>query len=145
MATKAKTGRPSDYLPEVAADICSLLADGESLRKVCERQGMPGKATVFRWLAQHEDFRDQYAKATDTRADAIFEEMFDIADEVAEESAAVAKARLRIDTRKWARARMNPKKYGEKVTQDVDLKSSDGSMSPKPTTIQLLPVEPKHE
>lgn len=27
----------------------------------------------------------------------------------------------------------------------VDNISSDGSMSPKPTTIQLLPVEPKHE
>jgi len=145
MATKAKTGRPSDYLPEVAADICARLADGESLRKVCERPGMPNKATVFRWIAQHEEFRDQYAKAAETRADAIFEEMFDIADEATEESAAVAKARLRIDTRKWALARMNPKKYGEKVMQDVDLKSSDGSMSPKPTTIQLLPVEPKHE
>jgi len=143
MATKAKTGRPSDYLPEVAADICSLLADGESLRKVCERPGMPGKATVFRWLSLHEEFRDQYAKATETRADAIFEEMFDIADNVAEEAAAVGKARLRIDTRKWALARMNPKKYGDKVSQEIDHKSSDGSMATKPTTIQLLPVEPK--
>ena len=143
MATKAKTGRPSDYLPEVAADICSLLADGESLRKVCERPGMPGKATVFCWLAQHEEFRDQYAKATETRADAIFEEMFDIADNVAEEAAAVGKARLRIDTPKWALARMNPKKYGDKVSQEIDHKSSDGSMATKPTTIQLLPVEPK--
>ncbi len=80
MATKTKNGRPSDYLPEVAADICSLLADGESLRKVCERPGMPDKATVFRWLAKHDEFRDQYAKATEIRADAIFEEMFDIAD-----------------------------------------------------------------
>lgn len=143
MATKPKTGRPSDYLPEVAADICSLLADGESLRKVCERQGMPNKATVFRWLAQHDEFRDQYAKATETRADAIFEEMFDIADDAAEESAAVAKARLRIDTRKWALARMNPKKYGDKVSQEIDHRSSDGTMATKPTTIQLLPVEPK--
>lgn len=143
MATKQKTGRPSDYLPEVAADICSLLAEGESLRKVCDRPGMPNKATVFRWLAQHEEFRDQYAKATETRADAIFEEMFDIADEVAEEAAAVGKARLRIDTRKWALARMNPKKYGDKVSQEIDHKSSDGTMTPKPTIIQLLPVEPK--
>ncbi|CZW33955.1 terminase small subunit-like protein [Enterobacter hormaechei] len=142
-ATKAKTGRPSDYLPEVAADICSLLADGESLRKVCDRPGMPNKATVFRWLAQHEEFRDQYAKATETRADAIFEDMFDIADNVAEEAAAVGKARLRIDTRKWALARMNPKKYGDKVSQEIDHKSSDGTMTPKPTIIQLLPVEPK--
>lgn len=143
MATNKKTGRPSDYLPEVAADICSLLADGESLRKVCERAGMPNKATVFRWLAQHDEFRDQYAKATETRADAIFEEMFDIADNVAEEAAAVGKARLRIDTRKWALARMNPKKYGDKVSQEIDHKSSDGSMATKPTTIQLLPVERK--
>ena len=37
---------------------------------------------------------------------------------------------LRIDTRKWALARMSPKKYGDKVTQDIDLKSSDGSMTP---------------
>ncbi|WP_421531987.1 ubiquitin carboxyl-hydrolase [Lelliottia amnigena] len=143
MATIKKTGRPSDYLPEVAADICSLLADGESLRKVCDRPGMPNKATVFRWMAQHEEFRDQYAKATETRADAIFEEMFDIADTVAEEAASVGKARLRIDTRKWALARMNPKKYGDKVSQEIDHKSSDGTMTPKPTTIQLLPVEPK--
>ncbi|WP_369521231.1 ubiquitin carboxyl-hydrolase [Escherichia coli] len=142
-ATKAKTGRPSDYLPEVAADICSLLAEGESLRKVCERPGMPNKATVFRWLAQHEEFRDQYAKATETRADAIFEGMFDIADSVTEDAAAVAKARLRIDTRKWALARMNPKKYGDKVSQEIDHKSSDGTMAPQPTIIQLLPVEPK--
>lgn len=143
MATKSKSGRPSDYLPEVAADICSLLADGESLRKVCELPGMPGKATVFRWLAQHEEFRDQYAKATETRADAIFEEIFDIADSVAEEATAVGQARLRIDTRKWALARMKPKKYGDKVSQEIDHKSSDGSMATKPTTIQLLPVEPK--
>ncbi len=29
--------------------------------------------------------------------------------------------------------------------QIVDHTSSDGSMTPKPTTIQLVPVEPKHE
>ncbi|EBU8267608.1 ubiquitin carboxyl-hydrolase, partial [Salmonella enterica subsp. enterica serovar Cotham] len=33
MATEPKAGRPSDYLPEVADDICALLASGESLVK----------------------------------------------------------------------------------------------------------------
>ncbi|HGM5832531.1 TPA: ubiquitin carboxyl-hydrolase [Serratia marcescens] len=119
MATKKKTGRPSDYLPEVADDICALLASGESLLKVCKRPGMPDKSTVFRWISAHDDFRDKYTKATEARADAIFEDMFGIADEVAEDAAAVGKARLRIDTRKWALARMNPKKYGDKVTQEL--------------------------
>lgn len=83
MATeKKKGGRPSDYMPEVANDICALLSSGESLRKVCERPGMPSKTSVFRWLAEHQEFRDQYAKATETRADSIFEEIFEIADDV---------------------------------------------------------------
>lgn len=138
MATKPKTGRPSDYLPEVAADICSKLAEGESLRSVCARPGMPNKATVFRWIGENKEFRDQYEKATESRADAMFEEMLEIVDDVAAEGAAVAKARLQLDARKWILARMSPKKYGDKVTQDIDLKSSDGSMTPKPTTIQLV-------
>ncbi|HCB0889412.1 TPA: ubiquitin carboxyl-hydrolase [Klebsiella pneumoniae] len=118
-AEKGKAGRPSDYMPEVADDICALLASGESLVKVCKRPGMPDKSTVFRWIAAHDDFRDKYAKATEARADAIFEEMFDIADDVIPDSAEVAKARLRVDTRKWALARMNPRKYGDKVTNEL--------------------------
>ena len=43
---------------------------------------MPSKTSDFRWFAEHQEFCDQYAKATETRADAIFEEMFDIADSV---------------------------------------------------------------
>lgn len=118
-AEKGKAGRPSDYMPEVADDICALLASGESLVKVCKRPGMPDKSTVFRWIAAHDDFRDKYAKATEARADAIFEEMFDIADDVIPDSAEVAKARLRVDTRKWALSRMNPRKYGDKVTNEL--------------------------
>ena len=120
MAAKINQGgRPSDYMPEVADDICALLSGGESLVKACKRPGMPDKSTVFRWLAEHSEFRDKYAKATEARADAIFEEIFDIADGVIPDSAEVAKARLRVDTRKWALARMNPRKYGDKVTNEI--------------------------
>ncbi|HEK3222745.1 ubiquitin carboxyl-hydrolase [Proteus sp. G2639] len=119
MTKKNKGGRPSDYMPETAHDICSKLAEGESLRSVCRRPGMPSKATVFRWLSENAEFRDQYAKATEQRADALFEEILEIADDVLPDSAEVAKAKLRIDTRKWSLARMSPKKYGDKVTQEI--------------------------
>ena len=80
---------------------------------------MPNVATVMRWVGDHERFREQYAKATEERAAGMFEDMLDIADNVDAEPSEVAKARLRVDTRKWALARMNPKKYGEKVQQEV--------------------------
>lgn len=49
-------GRPSDYSEELADIICERPADGESLRSICLNDGMPNKATVFRWLAAHEEF-----------------------------------------------------------------------------------------
>ena len=38
------------------------------------------RATVFRWLSAHDSFRDQYARAHEAQADAIFDEILDIAD-----------------------------------------------------------------
>ncbi len=92
-----KTGRPSDYLPEVAADICSLLADGESLRKVGERPGMPNKATVFSWLPSIKSFATNTRKLlrhalTQFRRDVRYRRQH------CRRGCAVGKARLSIET-----------------------------------------------
>ena len=112
-------GRPSDYTPELAADICSRLASGSSLRAICASDSMPSASSVFLWLTKHKEFSDNYAKAIDERAAGMFDDMLDIADDVEPEAACVAKARLRVDTRKWALARMNPKKYGDKIQAEL--------------------------
>ena len=51
--------RPTDYTEEVATAICARLADGESLRQVCQSDDMPDKATVLRWIPRHPEFRDR--------------------------------------------------------------------------------------
>lgn len=107
-------GRPSDFTPELANAICEELATGQSLRKICARDGMPDKATVFRWLSQNPDFRDQYAHAREMQAETHADEIVDIADEAEDANL----ARLRIDARKWKASKLAPKKYGERVTQE---------------------------
>jgi terminase small subunit-like protein len=42
---------------------------------------MPDMATVFRWLARHAEFRDQYARAREVQADYLAEEILEIADD----------------------------------------------------------------
>lgn len=125
---------PAQPKPEPKAKIPEILArmaDGESLRSICRDKDMPNKANVFRWLAQDEGFQKAYAAAMEQRADALFEEMFDIADDARNDwmektsksgeafeafnREAVQRSALRVDVRKWALARMNPKKYGDKV------------------------------
>lgn len=116
--------RPSDYTPELAATICQSLVDGMSLRSVCRDEAMPSISSVMLWLTRHPEFSEQYAKATDERAVGMFEDMFEIADFVDKDPAAVSKAKLQVDVRKWALSRMNPKKYGDKLT--TELTGADG-------------------
>ncbi len=124
--TKAQrtTGRPSKYTPAVAEAICAALADGMSLRALCAQPDMPGMTTVMRWLADPSkpEFRLQYAHAREAQADLLAEEILEIADGcshtiskdgcIETNRELIARARLRIDSRKWLASKVAPKKYG---------------------------------
>ncbi len=125
--------RPTDYNDQIADVICERIADGESLRAICACEGMPSKATVFRWLGKHKEFQDQYARARDEQAESFADELVAISDEqetvvkdadggatmVVYDSTAVARNRLRVDTRKWVASKLKPKKYGDRLDSTV--------------------------
>lgn len=132
-------GRPSDFSQEVADAICERIADGESLRGICQADGMPSRMTVFRWLADpnRSAFRDQYARAREEQAEFYAESIVEIADEVEVEatyqgeqvkldvsSSAIARNRLRVDARKWYASKLSPKKYGD--FKAVELTGANG-------------------
>lgn len=136
--TENKGGRPSDYTDELAELICLRLAEGESLRSVCRDDGMPSKQAVLRWLARNEQFRAQYVRAKEEGAEAIAEEMFDIADDGTNDwmekldkdgeaigyqlnGEHVQRSKLRIDTRKWYLSKILPKKYGDRIQHDQSI------------------------
>ncbi|ELY4440254.1 DNA packaging protein [Cronobacter dublinensis] len=143
MATEEKkTGRPSDYTEELAEIICLRLAEGESLRSVCRDEGMPSKQAVLRWLARNESFRAQYVRAKEEGAEAIAEELFDIADDGSNDwmekldkdgeaigyqlnGEHVQRSKLRIDTRKWYLSKIMPKKYGDRIQHDQSITFSN--------------------
>lgn len=133
-------GRPSLYTQELADEICSQLAEGKSLRTVCTAETMPSKSTVFKWLREVKAFSDQYARAKEESADALADEMLDIADDSERDyngeklnGENIQRARLRVDTRKWIAAKLKPKKYGDKTILSGD--------EDNPVGVTLLKVE----
>lgn len=124
-------GRPSSYTPEKAAAICARLAAGEPLVRICRDESLPDVVTVYRWIAAYEDFRNMYARAREDQADTLADEIADIADEnpqtvqvygregdlleIKIDTAFEAWRKTRIDARKWAAAKLKPRKYGEKL------------------------------
>lgn len=119
-------GRPTIYTDELIESICERVANGESMRKICRDEHMPVLTTIFRWIRENPEFKQQYDAATDMRADAYAEDMQDIADTPPAltadgkiDAGDVAHMRLRIDTRKWIASKLKPKKYGDKIEQEI--------------------------
>lgn len=124
-------GRPTDYNVDLTAEICALLAEGNSLLSICRADGMPAAKTVYSWLITYPEFMQQYSHAREDQADTYADEIIDIADNVANDTTlrlnpdgsttAVAnhewinRSRLRVDARKWVAAKMKPKKYAEHI------------------------------
>lgn len=123
--------------------IIRLISAGLSLRKaIIEYNELNdtkfSRESFFEWLAKDNNMVDQYTRATEVRADAIFEEMFDIADDGTNDwvekfdktgqsyydlnGEHVQRSKLRIDARKWALSKMMPKKYGDKIDVTSDNK-----------------------
>lgn len=131
-----KIGRPSDFTPELADRICAEISQGFSLRTICKADDMPCVATIFNWFRKHPTFVEQYARAKDEQADSLVEEILDIADDGSNDwmertgkdgesvgwqlnGEHVQRSKLRVDSRKWIASKLKPKKYGERITQEV--------------------------
>jgi hypothetical protein len=118
----------TDYSDDLAAAICEHIADGMSLKEVCDLAGMPSRAIAYKWLTAHPEFSAMYARARDERADLIADEIVTIADTDPDPN----RARVRIDARKWWAARVNPGKYGDKITNENV--NTNYTISDKPMT-----------
>ena len=152
-------GRPTMYTQELADEICEGLALGNSLRTVCRGDRMPSVKTIFNWLRTYPEFLQQYTRAKEESADAMADEVIDIADDATNDwmirngkdgseswqlnGEHVNRSRLRIETRKWLMAKMKPKKYGDKIdmtTNGKDLPTPIlGGLSVTDTTDDIKP------
>lgn len=121
----------STFTQKIADQICDRITDGESLRAICRDKDMPATSTVCKWLAENPAFSEQYARAREAQADAIFDDILDIADNAKNDwmeregdggagwqlnGEHIQRSRIRIDARKWMAGKLAPKKYGEKQT-----------------------------
>ena len=121
----------STYTTQMADIICIRLSEGESLKGIVRSEGMPDRATVYRWLLEQPSFCDKYTRAREEQADTLADEIIAIADESPEinevrdkngdvidikiDSGYVAYQKQRIEARKWTAMKLKPKKYGDKL------------------------------
>jgi len=131
---------PTPLSPEDAAkcvEICDLIAQGQSLNKICKMEGFPAKSTFLLWCMRYDDLADQYTRARDIQADVLVDEINDIADDSSGDFIFVddgkggekrvfdheniQRSKLRVDTRKWQAGKQRPKKYGDSIRHEGEV------------------------
>lgn len=133
--------------------VCLEIEKGRALRNVLKDDNMPSTSTFYQWLDNNEDKAKQYARATEVRAEIIFDDIINIADQnendtyINDEGKEVVnndviqRSRLRIDARKWVLSKLNPKKYGDKT----DITTGGDKIQTIPTSIQVEIVKPDED
>lgn len=114
--------------------ITEIADNGRSLRDVLKNdKGMPSSSTFFIWL-EDDLLSKQYARATEVRAEGIFDEIIEIAENKDQDHTpftginVIKRDTLRIDSRKWMLAKMMPKKYGDKLDLTTDGEKVSGAI-----------------
>lgn len=127
----------SKYTPEIVDKILDKIIAGKLLKEICKPADMPSVFTVMKWIRKYDDFRREYFECRAIGMLHLADEILEIADDRSEDKftavhhqsgreyeapnlAAVNRARLRIDTRKFLMAKLMPRVFGERTQLEVD-------------------------
>lgn len=118
---------------EIIDTVCQHMASGMSVKRIFDTAIVSiSRSLFYEWLLDDKEFSDKYARAIDIRSDILFDEIIEIADDQQgdvyidkdgneqTDHNVINRSRLRVDARKWAASKMNPKKYGDKLDLTSD-------------------------
>ena len=120
-------------------EVYAWLSEGKTLRAYCRQEGKPHYTTIYNWLEDDAKSNEKietakFAQARDLGEQQILQECLEIADtprvgqivtEKADGSVEVRSAdmiehrKLQIETRLKLLAKWNPRKYGDRVQQEL--------------------------
>ena len=102
---------------QIVEHVLEELVKGErGLKRILsEDDGMCSIRQFHGWMLEDEALSAQVERAREIAATGLLEDTFEIAEDVAQEKDAIAKAKLRIYQREMFAAKIAPKRFGSKV------------------------------
>jgi hypothetical protein len=137
---ETETERQERYVYQLCQ---ATMETDKGIKRLCdtfraEDSNFPPCRTIRNWIADNQEFAAQYARAKDLQADFLAEQIIEISDDDSEDEIFVGgddetgagtkrvannefiqRSRLRVEARKWVASKLAPKKYGDKLTQEL--------------------------
>lgn len=137
----------------IVTEICNKVIEDKISFNQAVKDSEIGLVSFYKWVAKNEELQNVYKYAREIRSDVLFEEIIEISDNTEEgiviETDDIGRTkekkgdmtqhrRLKIDSRKWVVARMNPKKYGDRQHIDHTTKGESLNDLSKLSTDELI-------
>lgn len=100
-------GAVSTYCPVTAREICRRVAEGESVKRICEDPDMPSFSTVYLWRRTIPDFAQQLKAARETLAERFCDDGWDLAMQATPETAYLT--HVRLSQLRWMAGILSPR------------------------------------
>lgn len=108
------------YTPELAKQLIKHYASGMIISDICKLAEMPCKTTFYAWRNAYPEFDQALESVEKQRAQAVAEDVLDVADNEPDPQA----ARVRMQARQWYASKFNRQKFGEKLEVNHEHKVS---------------------
>jgi len=103
-------GRQPRWCEQTALDICTRLAAGETLTKICKDPTMPSMALVYYWRTRHPEFGEAVLLARQVQAEQFCDLGWDIASAVTPGDAFATDVKLK--QLRWTAGALAPARFG---------------------------------
>jgi len=114
---KKSVGRPTKLTDEMRDKMLDLNATGSSIAEIAGKNGFPDASNIYRRMSNDPDFATFIAQAREAQQEHEADYCVQLADSATPEDWNVKK--LQIWARQWRAGKLAPKKYGDKVHQEI--------------------------
>ncbi len=144
-----------EWAPVIDEILAAIATTPKSLNTICsEIESAPHARTFWKWMENDEDLGQRYARAKASQLEVLADQLVDLADtdrickKITEKADGttetvtldqVERTKVQIDTRKWLLAKLNPKKYGERMAHT----GADGEGPVAFQIVSTIPRPPK--
>lgn len=104
------------YNHNIGMIVAEAIRSGKTLAQIGQDPSMPSSSQILHWRSRFPEFRKMFEDAFRDRGHAFFDKVVDEANKVGDfltKDEAAAK-KIKIDTYKWAAAKSDPDRYGER-------------------------------
>jgi hypothetical protein len=117
---------------KIITQILSLIEIGKSVGLSSRKSGI-NPDTFWTWVKNDSVLADRYARSKQKGLEVLADEIIEISDNGQNDTYidengnertdndAIQRSKLRVDSRKWILSKLLPKKYGEKMTQEIQI------------------------